>query len=159
MPSTRGKARIFEIMAFLRALAPGGPTDLGEAMKKFVAEHERRGLVVVLSDLYDPHGFERGINVLRYAKFETLVLEIADAREASPDVVGDVRLVDCETGEARELTVTPKLRERLRAAHEAHHLAVQRFCAERQVSHFRADVSVPFDEIVLRVLRRGGAVA
>ena len=32
--TARGKARIFEIMAFLRALAPGGPTDLGEAMKQ-----------------------------------------------------------------------------------------------------------------------------
>jgi len=26
----------------------------------------------------------------------------------------------------------------------------------RQVSYFRADVNVPFDELILRVFRRGG---
>jgi hypothetical protein len=33
---------------------------------------------------------------------------------------------------------------------------VRRFCASRQVSYFRADVATPFDELILRVFRRGG---
>jgi len=32
----------------------------------------------------------------------------------------------------------------------------RRFCTSRQVSYFRADVNVPFDELILRVFRRGG---
>mgnify|MGYP001066078911 CR=1 FL=1 len=32
----------------------------------------------------------------------------------------------------------------------------QRFCTSRQVSYFRADVNIPFDELILRVFRRGG---
>src|SRR3954470_13116297 len=106
MPQTRGKARIFRIFRFLRDVRAEGTTDLGEAMKTFAAQHKRRGLAVLLTDLYDPAGFERGINVLRYNKFEPFVLHVVDTSEASPDLKGDVRIYDCETGEEREVTVT-----------------------------------------------------
>src|SRR4051812_41053022 len=62
MQPTRGKARIFRIFRFLKDVKAEGRTDLGDAMKTFVAQHKRRGLAVLLSDLYDPAGFERGIN-------------------------------------------------------------------------------------------------
>ncbi|WP_437671002.1 DUF58 domain-containing protein [Sorangium sp. So ce131] len=156
MQSTRGKARIFRIFRFLGQARADGPTDLGEAMKTFVAQHKRRGLAVVLSDLYDPDGFERGINVLRYNRFEPFVLHIVDGREARPALRGDVRVYDCETGDEREVTVTPKVLERYSQAYEQYLDEVRRFCTSRQVSYFRADVSVPFDELILRVFRRGG---
>jgi hypothetical protein len=75
-------------------------------MKTFVAQHKRRGLAVLVSDLYDPAGFERGINALRYKKFEPFVLHVVDPREARPELRGDVRVYDCETGDEREVTVT-----------------------------------------------------
>lgn len=156
MPSTRGKARIFRIFRFLRGVSASGHTDLGEAMKTFVAQHKRRGLAVLLTDLYDPAGFERGINVLRYAKFEPFVLHLVDPAEARPDLRGDVRVYDCETGDEREVTVTAKVLERYAAAWEEYLDEARRFCTSRQVSYFRADVNVPFDELILRVFRRGG---
>jgi len=159
MPTARGKARIFKVLQFLRGLSPEGTTDMGDAMKTFVAQHKRRGLVVILSDLYDPHGFERGINVLRYNRFEPLVLHILDNDDARPKVAGDVRLYDCETGEDREVTVTPKVLTRFRSAYLEYLADIKKFCTERQVSYVPADVRVPFDELVLRVLRRGGLVS
>lgn len=156
MPSTRGKARIFRIFRFLRGVRAEGETDLGEAMKTFVAQHKRRGLAVLISDLYDPAGFERGINVLRYNRFDPFVLHIVDPREARPELRGDVRVYDCESGEEREVTVTAKVLERYGQAYEEYLEEVRRFCTARQVSYFRADVSVPFDELILRVFRRGG---
>ncbi|WP_437596660.1 DUF58 domain-containing protein [Sorangium sp. So ce590] len=156
MQSTRGKARIFRIFRFLGQARTGGATDLGEAMKTFVAQHKRRGLAVILSDLYDPVGFERGINVLRYNRFEPFVLHIVDPGEARPALRGDVRVYDCETGDEREVTVTAKVLDRYAEAYDQYLDEIRRFCTSRQVSYFRADVSVPFDELILRVFRRGG---
>ena len=156
MQPTRGKARIFRIFRFLRDVKAAGPPDLGDAMKTFVAQHKRRGLAVLISDLYDPAGFERGINVLRYNKFEPFVLHVVDPREGKPDLKGDVRVYDCESGEEREVTVTAKVLERYGKAYEEYLEEVRRFCTSRQVSYFRADVTVPFDELILRVFRRGG---
>jgi uncharacterized protein (DUF58 family) len=156
MPPTRGKGRIFKVFEFLRDLSPGGTTDLGDAMKTFVAQHKRRGLAVLISDLYDPAGFERGINTLRFNKFEPFVLHVVDQKEARPELKGDVRLYDCETGEEREVTVTDSLLDDMQRAFEDYQKSIERFCTSRQVPYFAADIGVPFDELVLKVFRRGG---
>ncbi len=156
MPTTRGKGRIFKVFDFLRRTQPDGVTDLADSLKTFVAQHKRRGLAVLISDLYDPAGFEQGINVLRYNKFEPYVLHVVDPTEAKPNLKGDVRIYDCETGDEREVTVTPKLLERMERAWNEYLVDVERFCTSRQVPYFVADVQTPFDELVLSVFRRGG---
>jgi uncharacterized protein (DUF58 family) len=156
MPTTRGKARIFRIFRFLSGVKAEGETDLGEAMKTFVAQHKRKGLAVLISDLYDPEGFERGINVLRFNRFEPYVIHIVDPKDGKPDIRGDVRVYDCETGAEREVTVTAKILEKYQHAYGEYLEEVQRFCTSRQVSYFRADVDASFDELILRVFRRGG---
>jgi len=156
MPTTRGKGRIFKVFDFLSELEAGGTTDLGDAMKTFVAQHKRRGLAVLISDLYDPAGFERGINTLRFNKFEPFVLHVVDQNEAKPELKGDVRLYDCETGEEREVTVTDSLLEDMARAFSDYQKNIERFCTSRQVPYFAADIGIPFDELVLRVFRRGG---
>ncbi len=161
MPTARGKARIFKVFQFLRALDPVGTTDLGDAMKTFVAQHKRRGLVVLLSDLYDPHGFERGINVLRYNKFEPYVLHMVEPSSAftgRDGILGDVNVYDCETGEEREVTVTEQVLRNVQSAHRDYDAAIQRFCTRSHVPYFAAPADVPFDELVLSVLRRGGVL-
>jgi len=156
MPATRGKGRIFKVFQFMRGLTPGGPTDLKEALETFVAQHKRRGLAVLISDFYDPAGFEAGINVLRYNKFEPYVLHIVDEAESNPELLGDVSVIDCETGERREVTVTDQVLRRVQDAYRDYNRGIERFCSAHQVPYFRAGSQVPFDEVVLGVLRRGG---
>ncbi|HET7545800.1 MAG TPA: DUF58 domain-containing protein [Polyangiaceae bacterium] len=156
MPTTRGKGRIFKVFEFLSGLEPGGVTDLGAALQTFVAQHKRRGLAVLFSDLYDPAGFEAGINVLRFNKFEPYVVELVDPAEARPSLKGDVRIYDCETGEERELTITEGMLDKMQRAVADYRTSIERFCAQKQVPYFPADVDTPFDELVLRVFRRGG---
>ena len=156
MPATRGKARIFKVFRFLKELKPEGQTDLEDAMKTFVAQNKRRGLVVLASDLYDPQGFERGINVLRYNKFDPFVVHVVDKEEAKPKLAGDVLLYDCETGDEREVTVTAKVLERFEAVYAEYLSDIEKFCSSKQVPYIQADVNTAFDELILRVFRRGG---
>jgi uncharacterized protein (DUF58 family) len=156
MEPTRNKRRIFRVFQFLSRVKADGLTDLGSAMKTFVAQHKRRGLAVLLSDLYDPAGFEHGINVLRYNKFEPFVLHVVDRADSVPALKGDLVLYDCESGEEREVTVTKRVLDRYREGYDGYLKRVSRFCVSRQVTYFRADVAVPFDELILRVFRKGG---
>jgi uncharacterized protein (DUF58 family) len=156
MPETRGKARIFKAFRFLREVEAEGTTDLGDAMKTFVAQNKRRGLAVLVSDLYDPRGFEKGINVLRYNKFDPFVVHITDPGEGKPKLNGDVLVYDCETGDEREVTVTAKVLSLFGEAYTAYLADIDRFCATHQVPYVTASVDVPFDELILRVFRRGG---
>jgi len=156
LPTTRGKGRIFTVFRFLSSLLPGGTTDLAESLRVFAAQHKRRGLALLVSDFYDPAGFEQGINVLRYEGFEPYVIHLVDRREAKPELDGDVLVVDCETGDEREVTVTPGVLARLGSAYEQYLGDIERYCTQKRVPYLAADVTVPFDEIVLRALRRGG---
>ena len=156
MPETRGKARIFKAFRFLREVKAEGTTDLGDAMKTFVAQNKRRGLAVLVSDLYDPRGFEKGINVLRYNKFDPFVVHITDPGEGKPKLNGDVLVYDCETGDEREVTVTAKVLSLFSEAYAGYLADIDRFCATHQVPFVTASVDVAFDELILRVFRRGG---
>jgi uncharacterized protein (DUF58 family) len=158
LPPTRGKSRIFRIFDFLRPVAADGKTGIADAARAFAAQNKRRGVAILISDLYDPAGFEDGINQLRFARFEPHVLHLFDSKELAPELHGDVQLVDYETGETREVTITQAVRRRFEEAHAAYRGRIETFCREKQVAYHAIDTSMPFDEVVLRMLRQGGTV-
>lgn len=158
LPPTRGKSRVFKVFDLLRAARADGRTGIEPALRTFAAQHKRRGVAIVLSDLYDPAGFERGIDVLRFARFEPFVIQLIDPAEARPPLHGDVRLVDRETGEIREVTVTPGILDRFERAHRQYLARIASWCAQKQVPHVAIETRTPWDEAVLGVLRRGGLV-
>jgi uncharacterized protein (DUF58 family) len=153
---SRGKNRIFRVFQFLRSCEIGGKTELADCMKDFVAQNKRRGLAVVISDFYDPKGFEQGLNTLRYNKFEPFVLQVYDKREADPPLHGDLALVDCETGDTREVTVSRSLLESYKRAHEEYCKELEAYCTKYAMPFFRTHTAIPFDELVLKIFRSGG---
>jgi uncharacterized protein (DUF58 family) len=156
LPPTRGKNRIFRVFEFLRSCDIGGKTNLAECMKDFVTQNKRRGLVVLISDFYDPKGFEQGLNTLRYHKFEPFVLQTYDLREASPRLHGDLALVDCETQDMKEVTVSKSLLEAYEREHEKYCKELEGYCTKYAMPFFRTHTSIPFDELVLKIFRSGG---
>jgi len=158
MPPTRGRNRIFPIFDFLRPLQASGGTRLADAVGTFVAQNKRRGVAVLISDLYDPAGFEAALDRLRYARFEPHVVHLVDPREGVPAARGDVELIDAETGERRQATLTPRLLERYAQAYRAHQERVASACVQKQVGLFALDVRTPVEDAMLHLLRRGGLV-
>lgn len=156
LPATRGKAQIFKVFQFLSALEPRGKTELSRALTTFVHQTKRRGLAIVISDFYDPAGYEEGLNLLRYHRFEPTVLQVWSAAEARPTLRGDLELVDVESGESREVTVTDKQLAAFARAHAEYCAALEAFCGARAIPYYRADVAVPFEDLVLRMFREGG---
>jgi uncharacterized protein (DUF58 family) len=156
LPPARGKAQIFKVFQFLSALEPTGATELSRALESFVHQTKRRGLAIVVSDFYDPAGYEEGLNLLRYHRFEPTVLQVWSQAEARPALRGDLELVDVESGETREVTVTERQLAAFARAHADYCARLESFCAGRGVSYYRADVAVPFEDLVLRMFREGG---
>ena len=155
LPPGRGKGRIFKVLEFLAALPAGGPTRMEQAMAAFAHRTRRRGVAIVISDFYDP-GYAAGLNLLRYHRFEPCVVQVLEEREPALGVRGDVELVDCETGEARDLTLSPRLVAAQRRAQARWLAELETFCRSRQIPFARASTAVPFEDLVLRLLRSGG---
>jgi uncharacterized protein (DUF58 family) len=156
MPPARGKGRIFKVFEFLRHQKPAGVTDLRRAMGQLVKEQKRRGLVVVVSDLYDANGYADALNELRYQRFEPMVVQVFDQREVRPNLKGDLEIVDCETGEVRPVTVSQRLLDAYAREHARYRAEVEEYCRKSGVPFFSTTTDVPFDDLVLRVFRAGG---
>ena len=91
---------------------PAGTGSLGEALALLDGLALQRSLVVVVSDFRGPLDWQRGL--LRVAgRHPTLAIEIRDPREQELADVGELRLVDPETGrQLRVDTGDAALRER-----------------------------------------------
>lgn len=155
----RGKGKVKVLFPYLTELAHGGETDLRRAFRRYVALERRRGVVVIVSDLYDRDGVVPALRYLKSRRHELFVIHVMDKDEVDPPLRGDLRLVDSETRSFKDITVTDALRARYKQAFETHARNVETHCRGAEVGYVRALTQVPFDELVLKILKRGGLVA
>ena len=79
---------------------PSGRTDAGTALKDLARRLQRRGLVVLISDLLvDPETTRTALRYLRHAGHEVMVFHIMDPGERELPAAGEAIFYDPETGE------------------------------------------------------------
>ncbi len=159
LPTERGKAKIFTVLNFLDQINGSGETDLEHAFQNFVHQTKRRGLVVLISDLFDPKGFTAGLNMLKFQKHDLFVIHIIDEKEAEPSLLGDYHLVDVETNQLRPVTINENHIKRYQALFQKYCDDLDRYCRQREISLVRTTTKAPFEELILRIFRMGGFVS
>ncbi len=153
-PVTRGKARILPLMRFLESLqTTGQDTHLGKAVGGILHRGTRSGLAVVISDLFDEHGFRTGLDQLRYRRFDAHVLQLHDPKEADPNMLGDVELEDVETESVRMVTVTEKNMRTYKQLFQQHQQSVREYCSNYGLGCTQSPSIVAFDELVMSMMR------
>jgi uncharacterized protein (DUF58 family) len=117
--SMSGKSSTMAFAEHLASLSPPGTgqTNLSAAIRRVASMNLRRGLLVIVSDFFDPAGLDAVRDALRAIRHRILFVQLVRKTDAEPDLEGDLRLKDCETGEIAEVTVTPRLLERYRDAY------------------------------------------
>lgn len=158
-PLTRGKARILSLLRFLEELKPQGAlTDIARVATGFVHRTQRRGLAIVVSDLFDPMGYERGLDMLRHRRYEPHVIQVYDRKEAEPSLLGDMELYDIETESTQKVTVTEKNLRKYRKLFADFQESIQKYCRNYGLGCTRTTSEVKFDDLILRMMRTAGAV-
>ncbi|HEY6102983.1 MAG TPA: DUF58 domain-containing protein [bacterium] len=152
----RGRGQTIRLFDFLAGISGGGPSDLRAAMREYVFRTRRRGLLIVISDLWMPDGYEEGLKLAQYHRFEPFLIHVVSEDEVSPAMRGEARLVDVETGAASEVTVDGYALEAYTRARDAYFAGVERFCVQHQIDYLRTATSISFEDLVLRYLRMGG---
>lgn len=156
-PLTRGKARILSLMEFLENLsADGEATNLSHLTKEFVMRAPRHGLALVLSDLYDPDGYRKGLDVLRHHKYEPHVIQIHNTAEAEPKLLGDVELQDVESNALRKITITEKHLKNYRDVYQKFLTSIREYCSSYGIGCTITNTDVAFDQLVISMMRATG---
>jgi uncharacterized protein (DUF58 family) len=151
-----GVARAHDAFEFLQGLEAAGPTGLAAASREFCARMRRRGLAILISDLFDPAGVPAAIDVLRRARFDPRVIRIVDPAENAGLEPGEYELVDAETERTRRLSITPVVQAAWRAARARESHALRRACVERHVPLYVIETRISPEEAVLSRLRQAG---
>jgi len=153
-PLTRGKARILPLLRFLeRTSTSGTDTSLSTAAAKLLQRGSRRGMVILISDLFDPRGFQRALDQIRHRRFDCHVIQLHDSLEADPGLLGDVELVDVENESIRKVTVTERNLKAYKELFTGHQLAVRDYCRNYGLGCTQSEAAIPFDELVMQMMR------
>ena len=155
----RGKGRIFRVFEMLEQMEAKGETDLKGAFTAFASRTRQAGLAVVISDFLDPKGFEPGLKILASMGHDVFVVHVASQADRDPGALGEVRFVDAETGELRDIDVTPGLADAYGAAWQVHADELESFCGRYDLGYIRADAEAPFEQIILTTFRKGRFLA
>ncbi|MGL4512092.1 MAG: DUF58 domain-containing protein [Lacipirellulaceae bacterium] len=157
-PPLRGRVSVPRLVEFLGGLAPEESTDLAEGVRRFCLNARGKGVVVLMSDLLDKQGYEQALRYLVAQRVDAYVLQVLSPEELDPAVVGDLRLVDCEDGDAAEVTVSGALLARYKRTVGAFTAGAQEFCGKRGMTHLLARSDDPVEDLVTRAFRKRGLV-
>lgn len=137
--SKSGRAGVIGLARSLAGLAGGTETNLSTAIRHLSGMKLRRGLLVVISDFFEPQGLDPVIAALKLCRHRLLLIQLVRASDSSSHVQGDVRLRDCETGERADVTVTPQILRLYREAYARFNDELTAFARSREAGLFRLD--------------------
>jgi len=151
----RSKAhQLDEILATLSAvkLRPANKTD--KSLHQAAALSRRRGLVVVISDLFgDPEAIAGGLDHLRFLNHEVILFHLMDPTERDLTLDGNIRFRDMETGETLT-TQTEGIREAYKKAVADWRQTIEVECRKRAIDRIELVTTDPPDQAILDYLAK-----
>ncbi len=157
-PPLRGRVSVPRLVEFLEQVAPGGPTDLAQALKRFALASSGKGIVVLVSDLLDKSGYEDALRALLARELDIYLVHVLSQEELDPELSGDLRLIDAEDADVAEVTVTVGLLRRYKQTVENFRRGARIFCTRRGIAYLGVDNTAAMEKVVLRHLRQRGLV-
>jgi uncharacterized protein (DUF58 family) len=164
LPPRQGRLGLLGLLAALRhdeedadGGEPVGATSLGGALRRTGALARQRALVVLVSDFRGPPDWRRPLLALA-SRHDVFALELRDPREQELPNVGELFLVDPETGrQLRVDTRDRRLRERFAAAAAEERTGLARTLASLGVRHHVLTTSGDWLRSLAVFLKRSGS--
>ncbi len=154
----RGRAFSLDLLRFLEPLTAGGETDLSSALRDYAARSTRAGLCVVISDLLTPGAAQDGLSALVARGYELALIHVLSPDEVNPPFTGDVRLIDSETSQGRDVTIDTGLRAAYTRRLLAWRSEIGDFCGKRGIHYVTVETGGNWEALILYELRRLGVV-
>jgi uncharacterized protein (DUF58 family) len=154
-PARSRASQVRLILEELERTQPGGETGLAEIFHDIAERIPRRGLVIILSDLFDDTAqLIKALHHFRYRRHEVLLFHIMAEEELRFPFDSFTHFRDLERA-GRELAIDPKT---IRASYLdrvrtfLHELEVG--CGRMQISYVPMNTKIPFDRALSEYLSR-----
>jgi len=133
-----------------------GPSDFDKASGQLVSGWTATGVVIVISDFLLKEGFQDGLRRFIGKQSEVYAIQLLSPQELSPDLTGDLRLVDVEDDDTAEVTMSRALLDYYKRNLTAYCNEVRDFCTKRGIMYALVDSGQSAEQLVLTYLRTSG---
>ncbi len=158
LPPCTGRVSRRRLFDFLENIEGGGDFPINESVEAVLRRHRGRGIAIVLSDFLTFGDLERPLNMLFSAGLEVFAVQILAPGEIHPEITGDVRLIDCESGHSIDVSSAGDLL----GIYEEHRAALEEelgiLCRQRSGRFLSISSRDPLDWVLFDLLRRKGWV-
>lgn len=145
LPPRSKMSYVSELIRTLDQATPSQSTSTAAALHRLAERLSRRGLVIVISDLFDdPASIMQALRHFRHDSHDVLVMHVLDPREVGFDFSSPAVFKDMESG--LELTTQPlHLQRSYRMAMEEFCTEIKRGCYGQNIDYVRITTDRTFD--------------
>lgn len=145
LPSRSRMSYVRELIKTLEAAHPASTTGTAVSLHHIAEQLSRRGLVVIISDLFDdPESVLQALRHFRHDRHDVLVMHVMDPAEVDFNLGASAVFRDMETGD--ELTTQPnQIRHSYNLAVEEFCRTLKRGCHLQNIDYMRVTTDMPFD--------------
>jgi uncharacterized protein (DUF58 family) len=154
IPPKSSPLRLRQILVELEKVRPTHKTSVASAFHAMAARIKRRGLILILSDLYDdPETVLRAFQHFRHRRHEVLVFHLLDHAEIEFPFDGLVSFRDMETRDS--VQVYPRyLRTEYKKKLENFIRTYQKRCSDSDIEYLQIDTTTPYDALLASYLAK-----
>lgn len=158
LPNLQGKNKIYQLFSFLNSLATNNDGSLNKALATGSATTGKSGISIIISDFLFTDGYEKGINFIQAANQEIILVHLLYSEERSPNFEGDIRLIDSETNDKIEITLTPKLLEQYQLSIKDFTENISKYAFKRGIAYLLVDSETEIEQIMFNVFKGSGLI-
>jgi uncharacterized protein (DUF58 family) len=156
-PRFAGRGAVPAFFDHLARLDAAGTTNFAAAASHLLARPGPPGLTVVVSDLLTSE-WEAAITRLPARGADVLVVHVLSPRELRPDLMGDIELVDRETGNRVAVSLAPETVSRYRHAVDDWMGRVESRCRQVGATYLRMLTTDDLETALLGGWQRAGVL-
>ena len=147
----RGKNFFHKITSILENIQYTGESNIQKAIENYRVQ-SGRGITVIISDFFSQGSFSELLKLLIYNKQAVYICHILSPQEVQPTINEAVRLVDSETREVLDITVTPSLLNSYTKALDNFRIQIEQTCIKWGVYYFQLSSNMAMEEMVKEVV-------
>jgi uncharacterized protein (DUF58 family) len=170
----RGKQSANALFTFLETYLPSNssnashghsPVPLAPEIQSYANRTSNPGPLIIISDLLDPTPqftniptYQAPLNALASKGFEITLLHILSPDEVDPELSGDLKLLDSESGAEVEITADYDLLRRYRNGLSEWQAELRHFCGARGMHYVPVETTVPLEELLFTWMRQHSVI-
>ncbi|HXG93533.1 MAG TPA: DUF58 domain-containing protein [Blastocatellia bacterium] len=127
-------------------------TNLSAALRGYQKANLRQGILFIISDFFSSDDYRQEIKMLAHRGFDVNLIQVLAPEEMNPRLVGDLLLVDSETGQSREITASERVVAAYREALNEFTSSLESLCRTHGSGYTLVTTDIAFEELLLKNL-------